>query len=292
LITLQLATENAPAVGPEPSLAPFKVWCDPAGALIARGYTDGGQHWLHFPRLATYQFDDGADVVVAAPEAGAAPETIADIFLRAVLPLVLHTRGQETLHASAVVTPEGVVAFCARSETGKSTLAFGLAQRGYTPFSDDAVVLRQSGDRWLAVPYPFQFRLRTAPAAHFAADGTQCQRHPPSTSDDMPVAGEPQPLAALFLLTKLRPAEASAPVIIRQLSPAEALPLLLPHAYSFSLENPARKRQMATAYLDLVTAVPAYDLRYAGTLDALPQVLDGIEARLKQGVGDRSDAAR
>jgi hypothetical protein len=35
---------------------------------------------------------------------------------------------------------------------------------------------------------------------------------------------------------------------------------------------------MAEAYLDLAWRVPAYDLRFVGRLDALPEILAGIEA--------------
>src|SRR5829696_203522 len=58
----------------------------------------------------------------------------------------------ETLHASAVVAPAGVVAFCARSATGKSTLAASLHRRGYDLWADDAVVWTPAGSRSLTFP--------------------------------------------------------------------------------------------------------------------------------------------
>lgn len=282
MIPLLITIEKSTLTGPDPSLSPFQEWREADGAVIAIGYTDTGRHWLLFPGLATFQFSDTSDAVVAAPAEGTPSELIWDTYLRAALPLVLHSRGQEALHASAVVGPGGVVAFCAHSQTGKSTLAYGLTQRGYPPFSDDAVVLKRAGDDWLAVSYPFQFRLRAAVATHFAEDGAQLLSRSLISNSAAPAAGEPQPLAALVLLTKLLPDEASEPAAFSRLSPAAALPLVLSHAYCFSLEDPERKQKMAMAYVDLVTSVPTYDLRYAGTLEALAEVLDGIEAIMVQ----------
>ena len=51
-------------------------------------------------------------------------------------------RGWEALHASAVLSPQGVVAFCAGSGTGKSTIARGLSERGYQLCADDAVAVK------------------------------------------------------------------------------------------------------------------------------------------------------
>jgi hypothetical protein len=39
---------------------------------------------------------------------------------------------------------------------------------------------------------------------------------------------------------------------------------------------------MAEAYLDLAVRVPTFELRAAGTLDALPEILVGIEAIVVQ----------
>ncbi len=47
-----------------------------------------------------------------------------------------------TIHASAVAIDGSVVALCAASEAGKSTLAWSLVKEGATPISDDLLPIR------------------------------------------------------------------------------------------------------------------------------------------------------
>jgi hypothetical protein len=274
--------EETPAVA-WPATPPL-VWRDQDGTVCAFGQSTGGSHWVQFPGVGTYRFADDSPVTEVSAVPGIARALIEDTFQRSVLPLLLHTRGQEVLHASAVATSAGVLAFCAASETGKSTVAYGLVRRGYAPFGDDAVVLEQTETAWRVVPYPFRFRLRPAPAEFFAV------QEPLSTPSGIELRA-PRSLAALFLLTRLpRPAPThprghdgapsgapAAPVQITRLSPAQAFQRLLPQAYCFSLADPARRRSMVEHYLSLAAGVPAFELCLAGTLDTLPTVLDAVE---------------
>jgi hypothetical protein len=63
-------------------------------------------------------------------------------------------RGFELLHASAVDTPAGVIAFVAESGGGKSTMAAEYLRRGHALFSDDMVALEERAGELLAHPGP------------------------------------------------------------------------------------------------------------------------------------------
>ncbi len=63
------------------------------------------------------------------------------VLLGRILPNVGLERGYEALHASAVESPEGVVAVVAPSGMGKTTLATELMRRGWPLFADDVLVL-------------------------------------------------------------------------------------------------------------------------------------------------------
>lgn len=67
------------------------------------------------------------------------------VLLGRILPNVGLERGYEALHASAVESPEGVVAILAPSGMGKTTLAIELMRRGWPLFADDVVVLTGGG---------------------------------------------------------------------------------------------------------------------------------------------------
>ena len=96
---------------------------------------------MHLPRVATFRFDDSSSEVTAFAEPSCSGEALRDTFQRCVLPMALQARGLEALHASGVCIPRGVAALCALADTGKSTLAYGLAMRGRALWADDAVVL-------------------------------------------------------------------------------------------------------------------------------------------------------
>jgi hypothetical protein len=63
-------------------------------------------------------------------------------------------RGFELLHASAVETPAGIVAFVAASGGGKSSLAAEYLKRGASFFSDDIVALDDPAGQVVGFPGP------------------------------------------------------------------------------------------------------------------------------------------
>lgn len=74
------------------------------------------------------------------------------VLLGRVLPNVAIERGCEALHASAVESPEGVLAIAAPSGMGKTTLAGELLQRGWPLFADDVLTLTADADGVQAHP--------------------------------------------------------------------------------------------------------------------------------------------
>jgi hypothetical protein len=171
------------------------------------------------------------------------------------------------LHAGAVLGPEGVVALCARSQTGKSTLSRALAGRpGRALWGDDAVAFSTAGDGVEALPLPFALSLRPASAAHFAG------------SPDAPrAAGDaPAPLAAVLVLARAD-GDREPVAAARRIPPADAFTAVLEHAYCFDLEGTSRRRDTAEQYLDLVTRVPVFELRFRTGLQHLEAILDEVE---------------
>lgn len=267
---------SPPEVLPGDSESEVEVWRDHDATICAFGYRARGAYWLYFPRLANYRFTGAGDVIAFAHPT-AREEWIDDTYYRSVLPLVLQVRGSEVLHASAILTQQGVVAFCATSETGKSTIAYGLSRRGYAIWSDDAVALDWSGSAVSTIPLPFQVRLRPASAAFFG----QQQAVPYTLGDgystnDSPHT-QPAPLAILWTLKQVPLGAGAESLTVRQLTSAEAYAAMLPHAYCFSIQWSERKRQMLQTYLELVVKVPIFELCFQTGMDRLPALLDRIE---------------
>lgn len=257
-----------------PILPPFDAaavhaWRTPEGVVVAYGYQGDGFCWMHWPRLATFRFSPSDPFITAFPQAGNAPEVVSDIYRRSVLPMALQAFGLEAMHASAVIIPDGVVAFAAKSKTGKSTVAYGLSRWGYTQWSDDAVVVENVGGLPEAVPLTFNVRLRPESVAMFGGV--------PRSSLVRPV--NRIPLAGICLLERL--GADAGPVRIRRLTPADAFPAVLTHAHVFNPNDVNRRKLMMDSYLAIVAAVPVYEIGFRATHEHLGRLLDAIARQLE-----------
>jgi hypothetical protein len=231
---------------------------------------------MHFPGLGSYCFSQNSDKVIAFPESSARFDWLRDTFYRSVLPMALQAFGKEAVHASAIETADGTIAFCAISESGKSTIAYGLSQHGHPLWADDAVVFETSNRGVWAHPIPFEIRLRQASARYFGFSQTDAD-NPTSCDFVSQVKVKPVPVAAVCILERGDPLE---PIRIRRKLPIHAFPAVLSHAYCFSLQDMERKQRMLLAYLDLVRTVPVFKIRFSTGLEALPQLLDSIEQEI------------
>jgi hypothetical protein len=263
----------APSVEKEPRWnvgAASEVWREHKGRVSAYGFSMDGRHSIHVPRVATFYFNRGAQEVTAVAVPGVSSDRIEDAYRRIGLPLALQALGTEVLHASAVLTPGGVVAFCAVSGVGKSTIAFALSRRGYTHWADDSVAMDASGPRIRAIPIPFRVRLKNEAAEYFRAELESVPQ------DTLAFCADSEPLLALVLLQ--RAVEQDRPnVEIVPVTPSAAFPALLEHAHCFSLMDPDRKRKMMSTYLEITNRIPVYEMRFQSGLEKTQKILNELE---------------
>jgi hypothetical protein len=242
---------------------------DADGTPCAYGSEDGPDYRIHFPDVAEFSFRPGDDDVIA--EIQGSSELVYDLFRTAVVPLALQVSGYEALHASAVRAESGAVAFCGLSGTGKSTVAFGLSRRGYPLWADDAVVFSTADDGTIScLRIPFTLHLRDASVEYFAA-----------SEQRVPVVDEHRDECALSAVVILERVSVQAPRVER-VAIGDAFRALLPHAFRFTLADPARARRTIESYLDLAASVPVFHARYASGLFQLPELLDAIERAVQR----------
>jgi hypothetical protein len=266
MLRLRVASEFAatPVVS-APGEPGVEVWRHTDGTVIAYGGSRDREHWMQLLNVGLFVFGEEADVVTAFPEVDASAETVEDGFRRAVLPMALQVLGRDVLHASAVLGRPGVIAFCAVSETGKSTVAYALGRRGYRLWADDALAFRIDDGAVTAVPLAFTLRLRPATSEFYGVDG--------DASLVEPTAAER--LSAVCVLERSSVGDDAAPV--ERLLGADAFSAVLPHAYCFSLADEARKARMTSSYLELVDRVPVFLVRIRSGLEHLQPLLDRLE---------------
>jgi hypothetical protein len=267
----------------------LEVWRDNRGLACAYGQVAGGQPWMRVVGIGDFRLEPSGSAV-AVPDAGVPRTDVIDVYYRNVLPMALQLGGYEVLHASAVVAPQGVLALCAASETGKSTLAYALSRRGHELFADDAVALDAAGPCPTLARVPFALRLRKASADHFGEPSRELVR---VSGPHLAWAGREPRLAAICVLERIagdrpedgpvRPVDSAGPIAqVEPLPQATAFAAILPHAYCFSLGDQERKKRMMRNYLSLVRLVPVLRLRFRPGLGHLSEILEVLESALAE----------
>jgi len=247
-----------------------QVWRSPDGMVSAVCLRRDGQHWVEVPGVARFFSSiDDRGCVTAIPHPDARLDEVVDTYRRSAVPLLLQALGTEVLHASAALTADGVIGCCGAARTGKSTLVFALAQRGYPVWADDALAVDLATEPVTTVALPCEVRLRPSATVYFEGRGiTPGARMAPDGSDQ-----SPQPLSALVVLAR----STRGALTVERLPPARAFAALLSHAYCFSLQQTDDKRRLLERYLALATRVPVYRLEFEPRFDVLPDTVLALE---------------
>jgi hypothetical protein len=184
------------------------------------------QYLLRIPGLASYLVSNGRDIVVC-PEPGALSLNVRAYLLGTLFAVLCQQRGLLPLHASAVSSGQGVVAFLARSGQGKSSLAAHLGQRGFPVVADDVCLMQiTSENNAMVIPAAPWLKLWRNSLQNLGRQAEGLERV--FSEDDKyrwPLQSplNPQPIEKLiFLESEDRPAPG-----LQELSPLEAIPLLM-----------------------------------------------------------------
>ncbi len=167
--------------------------------LVVEVGVDGDHRFLHEDRSVCHLSTDGR-LLLCATLSDAVEPAWWRVVLDSVLFSVALLAGNEALHAGAVAVPAGAVAIVAASGGGKSTLLAALLERGLELVSDDVVALTaREGRSPLAHPGP---PVMTVPRAASPRCAKLLARVGAEDWVAHPVAGEPQPLAAVVVLDR------------------------------------------------------------------------------------------
>lgn len=167
-----------------------------------------------------------------------------------VLMLLLAQFNCFSLHAGAVSTAHGVIAFIAESGVGKSTLSADVSE-DWAQCADDIAPLKINHSEVELLAYP-QLKLPLAQARM----ATQL----------------PMPLTAIFRLTK----EASDEIQFKQLSSSQAMLEVVRHTVAAKLFNFRQLEQHLIFAKNLSSLLPVYEVSYPRKLDALPELREQI----------------
>ena len=233
---------------------------------------DGG-YLLHFIGLAHFFISaDGARIVAYEPLP--APGMLRHLLLDTVLPRALNVAGRDALHATAVLTPRGVVGFIGESGAGKSTLAARFVAEGHALVSDDCLVLDVAGSDVIATPS--YSGLRLLPDA-LAWMGTSVVSSVPVTENAAKhrvtashTGGDKGgPVAALYVLDANAKGTACDAPIATKLSQRDAFNELLTCSFRLDVDDRAMIKRQFELFTSMAERVPMYRLSIPRSLDAV-----------------------
>jgi hypothetical protein len=73
--------------------------------------------------------------------------------------------------------------------------------------------------------------------------------------------------------------------MVSELTLAEAVPAVLPHAFRLGLEEPVRKERALRTYLSLLAQVPVFRVGFRSELHELGGLLDELERAVAEARG-------
>lgn len=241
----------------------------PSGARYFASHGDGARYVLNFPDVC----DIAADVERLTVSVSALPsvtaEAIRHVLLDQVVPRLIAAAGRIVLHASAVQTPVGTVAFLGEGGTGKSTLAAAFCAAGDALVCDDALVIEVAGDRMWATPsYPSLRLLPDAARQFFGGSDRPRPSHrtskwcvrPPAVSD------ERTPLRHVFVLD---PQSDGTVPRAEPLAATSAFIALVRQSYRLDARAAPILARDTNLYADLISLCPVSQLSVPDELRSL-----------------------
>lgn len=242
---------------------------------------------LHLGTAGRCLVQNGDEIIVDS-----AAERHADLsspLLGTAMGAICHQRGLLPLHASAVATEAGCVAFAGHSGAGKSTLVAFLAQNGYRLLGDDVCPVSVSDVATpFALPWIPRVRLLADAAAAMKVGGETDAADKFAWSNTDQFLPHPVPLRRIYILDA---AVVDEPTFTK-LSAINALGTVDKNTYRRRIVREAMGRADAhfRACSAVVDAVPVFQMSTPRLLARLDDTLEALELHLSQPVDSRQDA--
>lgn len=272
--------ETGQVVDTDASLRYECLW--PSGERYFASHGDGSRYVLHFPEVCGVAVDVDRRAVRVSAFPAVAPETIKHILLDQVVPRLIAASGRVVLHASAVETPVGTVAFLGEGGAGKSTLAAAFCAAGDALVCDDALVIVVAGGRTYATPgYPSLRLFSDAARQFFRRSGQEwlphntkkCCVRPPVVSNQL------TPLRHVFVLNAQ--SEGAVPRL-EPLGATEAFFALVQDSYRLDARTAEILTRDTNLYADFTSLCPVSRLTVPDDLSNLSRLRDWLLTSLER----------
>ena len=255
-----------------------------SSAKVDQGYL------LRFASMADFIVAGAGDQITCCrAESGISIDTVRHLVLDQVFPMVLNLRGQEALHATAVVIADGACAFSGPTGSGKSTLAASFFLAGFRALGDDCLPLLERGGTIQVLPgYPGMRlwkdaiealsaeALATMPVAAYT---TKLRALESQSAINFP--REPVPLSRIYRVIRaaVGEPEISKPML-EPIAPREAFIELVSSSFPLDLADPEMLARHFRLIEKVASTVPVRRLKVPNDLTRLEAVREAVLADL------------
>jgi hypothetical protein len=207
-------------------------------------------------------------------------------FLATVMPFWLERSGRPVLHASAVATERGAIAFLGSGDQGKSSIAATLMQLGCALVTDDALSVAFELGSFTAIPsYPgmrmwpdtANFFLGHSESLPMAYPGVDKRQVKVGTGGFGSFTTRRHELRMIYLLDKATDAPPTDNVIIQDIAVSDSLiELIRLSKLPFTVDSAGLQPQRLAFFSKMVRAVPMHRLILPRRYDLLQRAAKTI----------------
>ena len=261
----------------------IEVRLEANGAAALEADFPDGYYELEIADIATYSVRNGQEIVIHQ-KVGASQRDIRGFFYASIWAALCHQRGLLPLHASAVQTEAGTVAFLGDQGAGKSSMAAAMARLGFPLANDDVLVIEAAASGELRA-WPFIRRSKLRDDSINVLGGVRAEPETVHVESDKWWMEPPQAATALaksmHRIYVLERSEAGSPLLIEQLVGIEALTALIEHTFRRQLlHSPTQLQQHLTNCNKLARQCPVYRLQRPFDLAGLPELAKQMSAHI------------
>lgn len=223
----------------------YHSWRLPGGRISMRAARIDRGFLMEFPKVARFRISSKGYQIDACGLSGVERSDLRHLLLDQVIPWSLSLRGMLVLHAGAVLTPRGAIAFVGNPGRGKSTLCASLARTGWPILTDDGVLLEWKRGGLSLVP--------SYPGLRLWNDSLRAVLHRPATFKHARLSSgkrrllvssikyaTPQRPVALIRIYLLQSGTRSGQIRIGRLAASRTFLALLRQTFRLDLTNPER----------------------------------------------------
>lgn len=243
-----------------------------------------GSSFFRWQRLFEFIVSPDARRILVRCHRHANEEGLQAYLLTQALSFSLVEFGQEPLHATAVLTDWGAVAFMGESGFGKSTLGALMVEAGCPLVTDDMLVLTGSGDGFAAFPGPPRLKLYRHVADRIFGERYRGIQMNPTTQkliiamNKEQAVTEPVVLRAVYVIGDPAANSSSPAPCIERITQGKAFPLVLSGTLNNWIIDSARLQRQFRFATELARAVPFRQLSYPRDHDQFAMLRDAVLA--------------